>query len=102
MAAETYALDPEYGDYFDDNAHRDESGWPIEYIPGEFHSEKPAPKYERQWTIAQILNALIDAGLAIERLGEHPDPYWNAFPNLPADTLRRLPQTLSVLARKPG
>jgi SAM-dependent methyltransferase len=101
MESPELKLDAEYGNYFDAAAHRDESGWPTTYIPAEYHSEKPATKFERQWTVAQIVNAVIGAGLVLEKLGEHPDPYWNAFPNLPEETLWRLPNTLSVLVRRP-
>lgn len=101
MEADHLKLDAEYGNYFDTVTHEDSSGWPTTYIPSEYQPEKPATKFERQWTTAQIVNAVIDAGLVLEKLGEHPDPYWNAFPNLPKETLLRLPNTLSVLARRP-
>ena len=102
MEADHLKLDAEYGDYFDAAVHTDESGWPTTYIPSEYQPEKPARKYERQWTLAQIVNAVIGAGLVLEKLGEHPDRYWNAFPNIPEDVQNKLPQTLSVLARKPS
>ena len=101
LAAETYVLDAEYGNYFDNAAHMDQ-GWPVEYINADAigEKEKQAQKYERQWTVSQIVNAIIGAGLIIEKLGEHPDPYWEMFPNMPKEMLERLPQTFSVLARK--
>ena len=54
-----------------------------------------------QWTLGQIINSVIGAGLAIERFEEYPEPFWNQFPNMPAETLHRLPHTFSLLARKP-
>ncbi|MDM7915966.1 MAG: class I SAM-dependent methyltransferase [Candidatus Eisenbacteria bacterium] len=63
--------------------------------------EEEAPKYERLWTIADVFMALRGAGFDVERIGEHPDPYFNAFPNLSADACARLPMTFSVLARRP-
>ena len=41
-----------------------------------------------------------EAAARIERLEEHPDPYWNQFPLLAADLVRRLPHTYSLLASK--
>ncbi len=101
MEADHLRLDDEYGNYFDDEVHADTSGWPTSYIPSKYQQEKTNTKYERQWTVAQVVNAVIGAGLVLEKLGEHPDPYWNGFPNLPEKTRQKLPQTLSVLARKP-
>ncbi|MGH3441739.1 MAG: hypothetical protein ACRDUY_06790 [Nitriliruptorales bacterium] len=34
-------------------------------------------------------------------LGEHPHPYWDSFPRLDDEQVARLPQTFSLLARKP-
>lgn len=101
MAADHYVLDPEYGNYFDPRTHTD-VGWPTSYIPADFQHGQLATKYERQWTVAQLVNALIGAGLVLERLGEHPDPYWDAFPNIPPAELAKIPQTLSILARRPA
>lgn len=94
-------LDPVYGDYFTPEAIEDQ-GWPSTYI-GDLGKpkEEHAPKFERQWNLGQILTALADAGLVLKVLEEHPDPYWDQFPNLPADVVRRLPQTFSLLMRKP-
>ena len=62
--------------------------------------EELTPKYHRQWTLGQIINPLIDAGLRLERFEEHPDPYWEQFPNMPEEMSRRVPQTYSLLMRK--
>lgn len=100
MEASHFTLDSEYGNYFDPRTHTD-TGWPTSYIPESYQQQAMTAKYERQWTIAQLVNALIRAGLVMEKLGEHPDPYWDAFPNIPPETLAKLPQTLSILARRP-
>lgn len=57
--------------------------------------------HDRLWTFAELFGALTRAGLQLLHLGEHPEPYWDAFPNLPPDQLRRIPQTFSLLARRP-
>jgi SAM-dependent methyltransferase len=94
--------DPQFTDYFGTGIATD-VGWPESYIPADavVPGEQQTKKYERQWTVAAIVNAILGAGLRLERLGEHPDPYWNQFPNMPDDIRSRLPNTLSVLARKP-
>jgi SAM-dependent methyltransferase len=94
--------DPQYSDYFTAGVATDQ-GWPESYIPTDAVAAKgqQARKHERQWTLAAIVNAVIGAGLRLERLGEHPEPFWNQFPNMPDDTRRRLPNTFSLLAIKP-
>jgi SAM-dependent methyltransferase len=93
-------LTPSQADYF----HHVETcrGWTPQYIgdlgkPTEDHPEK----HERFWTIAEVFTALISAGLVVDLLGEHPDPYWSAFPHLPENTRRKLPMTFSLRAHKP-
>ncbi|WP_394792947.1 class I SAM-dependent methyltransferase [Armatimonas sp.] len=100
LNAEHFQLDADYGDYFSARIYEDE-GWPTSYIPEAYQQGKLAKKFERQWTVAQLVNALITAGLALEKLGEHPDLYWDTFPNFAPELAAKLPQTLSILARKP-
>lgn len=99
--ATDFKLDPKYGDYFATEPIA-EAGWPATYI-GDLGKpeEEHATKYEMPWRLAQIVNSCIHAGLVLEELGEHPDPFWEQFPNIPNETLRRLPQTFSLLARRP-
>jgi SAM-dependent methyltransferase len=93
--------DPRYGNYFSETISIDQ-GWPTQYI-----SEKDVPpqaeqaqKYERQWTLGQIINPLVRAGLYLERFEEHADQYWNGLPNLPDEIARRLPHTFSLVMRR--
>ena len=78
-------------------------GWTDQYI-GDLG--KPAVqhaiKYERLWTIADVFQALVKAGLVVEHLGEHPDEYWSAFPKLDDQDKSKIPMTYSIVARKPG
>ncbi len=55
---------------------------------------------EHQWTLGDVLNALVAVGLRLEHFEEHPDLYWGQFPCLPDDLARRLPHTFSLLMRK--
>jgi SAM-dependent methyltransferase len=100
VAAAEIRLDPVYGDYFAETVDVG-AGWPETYI-GELDrpKEELTPKYERQWTLGQIINPLIEAGLRLERFEEHPDLYWEQFPNMPEEIARRVPQTFSLLMRK--
>jgi SAM-dependent methyltransferase len=97
-------LDPQYGDYFSQTVAVSDD-WPAQYMPASalaapVAGQVRARKHERQWTLGQILNSLVDVGLGLERFEEHPEPYWNQFPNLPEEVSRRLPQTFSLLMRK--
>jgi SAM-dependent methyltransferase len=75
--------------------------------PGPFlkNLDKPGVKElhanERQWTFGPILNSLTQAGLRLERFEEHPEAFWNQFPNIPPNLLHRLPHTFSLKMRKP-
>jgi hypothetical protein len=93
-------LDPVYGDYFAETIHG-AAGWSATYI-GELDrpQEELTPKYHRQWTLGQVINPLLEAGLRVARFEEHPDLYWEKFPNMPDEEARRIPQTFSLLVRK--
>lgn len=101
--AATYQIDPNpsLGDYFS-QAIDENKGWPETYIPPSavIPHEQQSNKYERQWTLGQIINSLIEAGLSLVRFEEHPDTFWDLFPNMPADVCRRLPHTFSLLMQK--
>jgi len=93
--------DPQFGNYFSTSIDIGQ-GWPAQYIAEE---EVPAPeeqsaKHERQWTLGQIMNALVTAGLRLERFEEHPDQYWDQLPNVPAEIANCLPHTFSLLMRR--
>lgn len=79
-------------------------GWPSTYIGESLNIpvEQQAVKHESMWNFMEIFNALRGAGLTIEYLGEHPDEYWDIFPNLKPELRGKLPLTFSILARKPA
>jgi SAM-dependent methyltransferase len=86
-------------DYF---THAEASqGWTDEYI-GDLGKPaiQHATKYERLWTIADVFQALVQAGLTVEYLGEHPEEYWSAFPKLNEQEKSKIPMTYSIIARK--
>lgn len=97
--------DPELGpfmSYFSERASVSR-GWSPQYI-GELDRPRSAlsAKFERQWTIGALLNALIGAGLLLERFEEHPDRFWQDFPNMPAEIADRFPHSFSLLMLRPA
>ncbi|GGU82125.1 class I SAM-dependent methyltransferase [Lentzea flava] len=57
---------------------------------------------EWQATLAEIVTAVLGAGLELRHLAEHPEPFWR-WGDLDAAAWRgRLPNTFSLLARKPS
>lgn len=96
--AETFQFDAHNDGYFTEEllaGHR----WPAPLLEqqGQAHA---LPLHEHQWTLGQIVTALADARLQLVRLDEHPDLFWNQFPDIPDALARRLPHTFSLLMRK--
>ncbi|HEY3686291.1 MAG TPA: class I SAM-dependent methyltransferase [Streptosporangiaceae bacterium] len=56
---------------------------------------------EWQWTLGQIVTAVVAAGLEIRHLGEYPEPFWRAGGVTAAAWDGRLPNAFSLLARRP-
>jgi SAM-dependent methyltransferase len=54
-----------------------------------------------QWTLGQIVTTLVDAGMEILHLGEHPEPFWRAGGITASAWDGRLPNSFSLLARRP-
>lgn len=57
---------------------------------------------ERQWTLGEIVTAVAAAGLEIRHLGEHPEPFWRAEGVAASAWDGRLPNSFSLLARRPA
>lgn len=83
--------------YFD--AATSGRGWQDSYI-GDLDVDRYAVWHDRIWTFQDLFRALSGAGLTIVHLGEHPETYWDAFPDVPEDEQGRVPQTMSILARR--
>jgi SAM-dependent methyltransferase len=88
--ATNYVLDQEHGNYFSE-----------QFRHSLFSSETGATPHYRQWTLGQIINRVIGAGLVIQRFDEFAEPFWGQFPHIPQETLCRLPHTFALLAHKP-
>jgi SAM-dependent methyltransferase len=98
MDAET--LVPSGLNYFSHSEYS--QGWPETYI-GELSVPvgQQAVKYERAWPLSTIFQCLREAGLVVDTLGEHPDPYWDICPNLKPELRATLPLTFSLKAHRP-
>ena len=96
-AAPDYRFDPAQADYF----QRDPGTaavWPQPFIE---NAGVEAPMHEFQHTLGEVVTAVARAGLRVELLQEHPEQFWERFKAMPEDTLRRLPHSFSLVARKP-
>jgi SAM-dependent methyltransferase len=100
VAPDTYQFHPIHGDYFTSQITGAEI-WPMPFIQ-RIEGLDPASitMHDRQWTLAQVINAVIHAGLTITCLNEYPQPFWGQFPNIPEDLLSRLPHTYTLMARR--
>lgn len=56
---------------------------------------------ERQWTLGQVVTAVVGAGLALLSLREHPEPFWRPDDVEAAAWQGRLPNTYTLLAARP-
>jgi SAM-dependent methyltransferase len=96
LDASHWEWDPEFS-YFRTEPEASQ-GWPPEYLGDVVRTpvEEQATKYERGWPVSTVINALIDAGLRLDRFTEHPDKYWNSFPNISPEETAALPQTFAL------
>lgn len=55
---------------------------------------------EWQWTLGQIVTAVVGAGMEIVHLAEYPEPFWRPGSTVAEAWNGRLPNTFSLLARR--
>jgi SAM-dependent methyltransferase len=100
MEATRYRFSSQTGSYFSQAVVTDR-GWPCSSDPIRAHADKDQLHvHERQWTLGDIMNSLVAAGLRLQRFEEHPDLFWNQFPHLSAGLAVRLPHSFSLLMQK--
>jgi len=98
--AAAFQFDPQRGDYFAQRPYTGEI-WPKPFIDRQEQVDPASLSlHDHPWTLGQILNSVIRAGLRIEYFNEYPQVFWDQFPNIPPDTLHRLPHTFTLLAAK--
>lgn len=101
MKASELKIDPNYQGYFSQTPYISQD-WPDSYVGKVKEDVKDqAAKYEKAWPVSSVINALIDAGLTLQKFDEHKDKYWEEFENLPDELRQRIPNTFSIVAQKP-
>jgi SAM-dependent methyltransferase len=101
--APTYQFHPERGGYFNQGLYGGEI-WPKPFIERQEQIDPATVQmHDRAWTLGQIINSIIRAGLRIEFFDEYALPFWDQFPEIPPDLICKLPHSFTLLARKePG
>ncbi len=56
---------------------------------------------ECAWRPGEVIGALLHVRLELVRFDEHPDPFWDQFPEWPDELRAALPHGYSILARRP-
>jgi SAM-dependent methyltransferase len=57
---------------------------------------------EWQWTLGEIVNAVISAGLQVRYMAEHAEPYWRPGNVAAAAWRGRLPNSFTLIAQRDG
>jgi len=79
---------------------KEDPGFPADVVQREVGEGRP-PMLERHWHPGEVLAALLDVGLEVRHLREYPDLFWDQFPQWPDQVVRSLPNSYSILARRP-
>ncbi len=98
--ATTHRLKADGRGYFDVHPRANEdfpAAATARYTP---EGEAVPTAWEWVWPLGAVVTAVAEVGLRIERLEEHPQPFWNQFPNMSPEALARLPHCYALLARK--
>lgn len=100
LEAEDYRLSARTGSYFQSEPVADRN-WPATAdVVQDRAASEDLHVHERQWTLGQIVTAVAGAGLQIERLVEHPEPFWDQFPHLDPALMGRLPHSFTLIAKR--
>lgn len=99
-AASEFRLRTDGGTYFA-NDPRVNRTFPAAVVTRVRPDDAAAPQaVEHQWTLAQVITALINAGLSLHRFDEYPMHFWPEFDAIPAADHERLPHTFALLMKK--
>jgi SAM-dependent methyltransferase len=78
-------------------------GWAPAYIDRlSLPDDEQSWKFARAWTLGETLTALVQAGLRLERVAEHPIDWWGGHGDVRDEDRGRVPLSFSVVARGPG
>jgi SAM-dependent methyltransferase len=76
-------------------------GWPEEFIDRlSIGEDDQSWKFARAWTLGEIVTALLDAGLRLERVAEHAVDWWAGHRDIRPEERGRLPLSFSIVARR--
>jgi SAM-dependent methyltransferase len=59
-------------------------------------------KFSRAWTLGEVVTAVAEAGLRIERLVESPRDWWSGHGDIAPEQRGRLPLSFGLIARRPA
>jgi len=77
-------------------------GWAPEYIDRlSVADEDQSWKFARAWTLGEVITALVQAGLRLDRVTEHPIDWWGGHDDVRDEDRGRIPLSFSVVARGP-
>lgn len=88
--------------YFD-RGPRENDGFPASSVARFTPEGESAPSaWEWPWTLGDVVSAVAEAGLVVERLEEYAGHFWPQFASIPEPEAGRLPHTFALLARLPA
>jgi len=77
-------------------------GWAPEYIDRLSVAESDQSwKFARAWTLGEVITALVQAGLRLDRVAEHPIDWWGGHDDVRDEDRGRIPLSFSIVARGP-
>jgi SAM-dependent methyltransferase len=77
-------------------------GWAPEYIDRlSIADADQSWKFARAWTLGEVITSLLQAGLRLERVAEHPIDWWGGHADVRVEDRGRIPLSFSVVARGP-
>jgi len=76
-------------------------GWEPAYIDRlSIQDADQSWKFARAWTVGEVVTAIVQAGLRLEQLAEHPVDWWAGHGDVRPEERGRIPLSFSVVARR--
>jgi SAM-dependent methyltransferase len=78
-------------------------GWAPEYIDHlSIDDQDQHWKFARAWTLGEVITALLEAGLRLDRVTEHPVEWWGGHADVREADRGRIPLSFSITGGLPG
>ncbi len=78
-------------------------GWEPGYIDHlSLADDDQSTKFARAWTLGEVVTALLQAGVRLERLTEHNVDWWSGHGDALPEERGRIPLSFSIVGRAPG